>query len=229
MTSKAINTIYSDFFAGLNSFYIPSDWADNDTVILTPGIEVGEGPQYYRKILALNVQSKQAKELSLDQNARSISVESNGAGVVYTTFVYDATKKTHTSTLVLKFLDGTTKILQNSSQLKYESSAWLDSESIAVLVTTIQSVKDCDYDVCIKGKRAVQIISIKTGNVQSIALPVEPSIILFGDVQNLYYLSNIETPNTYLKSTALLHSYNVAKGEDKVIFQSPRSINLISQ
>jgi hypothetical protein len=230
LTNKAINTIYSDFAANSNSFYFPSAWADNNIVILTPRIEVGEGPQYYQKVLALNIQSKQVKELSLDQNARSFSVESNGAGIVYTTFVYDFTKKTPNSTLVLKSLDGTTRILQSSSQLKYESSVWLDNENIAVLVTAIQSVnEDCAYDVCIEGKRAVQIINTKTGDIQNLTLPVEPVGILFGNKQNLYYLSSIETPNTYLKSTTLLHGYNLARGEDKIIFQSPRFIYLVSQ
>lgn len=230
LNTKEIKTIYTDSATDFNFFNIPSDWANNETAMLTPGIEVGEGPQYFRKVIALNVQSNQAKELTLDQSARSISVNPNGAGVVFTTFTYDATKKTHSSTLVLKSLDGTAKTLQNSNQLEYESSVWLDNENIVVLVKNIQSVsEDCAYDVCREGKRAIQIINTKTGTIQNLTLSVEPVSITFGSKQNVYYLSSMEAPSTYLKSTNLLHRYNLTTGEDKVVFQSPRFVNLISK
>lgn len=110
----------------------------------------------------------------------------------------------------------------------YDGPVWLDSENIAVVTTTIQSIdKDCVYFDCVEGERTVQIIT-NTGNTQNLALSAEPlkpwnkSIALMGNKQNLYYLS--ETPNTYL-----LHSYDITKGEDKVIFGSYQPINLISQ
>ncbi len=229
LETKSISTIYSDIDADFNLFYAPFRFAGNNEVVLRTQYEVTDGTQYYPEIFTLNIKSKKVTKLPLDKNADSISVEPNGAGIIFTTFTYDEAGKTSSSKIMFKSLnDNTSKSIKESSQKKYESTAWLDQENIAVLVKNIQFInKDCAYEPCVEGKETIEVINTKTKETEILALPVEPIGILSGDQKHLYYLSSTESPDTYLGSINILHMYDLDTDTDTVILKSARWITSI--
>ncbi len=232
LNTQQITTVYAGNLISRQA-YLPQYWVSDDTVVLVPEA-YPEGIPHYPKVFTLNISSKELQELSLDPYTISLDAKPSGRGIVFTTFLYDKEKDLYSSALVLKNLDGSTKILQKSSELVYKSAAWIDAKNIVVLSATIQTVTGnlCDtmgLGSCTKdGKSSMQIINIETNDVQTYDLLVDPinifpNNIIFADNKGLYYTSiNIDSLNNSDSEIFYsLHYYNFIEKKDIIVLESP--------
>ncbi len=210
-------------YSNHNIVLSPLYWLDSKTLVINKSDFASDGPSYTNNVLLLNTETKKITDFPIDDHAQAVTANPNGTGFSFVTFNYNygSPGKTFSSGLYLRLIDGTKKILQESTKLSYGQTQWIDDENLLVMALDVKSIDDtCAYEVCTEGKNIIQKLNIKNGTVENLALPIEPDYMVYIDKQNLYYLSQGTKINSVGYFPSQLHSYDLKTGQDKIILSS---------
>lgn len=200
-------------------------WLDNNTVILRPRFEATEGAQTIPEVELLDIETKKIAVFSLDPNARYFSAAANGTKIAYTTFTGDVKNQTHTSTLVIKYIDGSrTDVIETSDDLEYREVFWMASGNsdpynegvLALMTSTVDELSEgIGYDVT--GTKALYFSVESNWTMGKMASDSRPEWILSAGVNHVVFAEKADNNSIRVKV------YNLNTGKTDTAIDNIRS------
>lgn len=200
-------------------------WLDNNTVILRPRFEATEGAQTIPEVELLDIETKKIAVFSLDPNARYFSAAANGTKIAYTTFTGDVKNQTHTSTLVIKYIDGSrTDVIETSDKLEYREVFWMASGNsdpynegvLALMTSTVDELSEgIGYDVT--GTKALYFSVESNWTMGKMASDSRPEWILSAGVNHVVFTEKVD--NNFIR----VKVYNLNTGKTDTAIDNIRS------
>ncbi len=201
-----------------------SGWLNNNTVMLLPGYEATEGALTFPQIELLNTTTKKITTFTLDPNARFFSAASNGTKIAYTTFTGDTKTQTHTSTLVVKYIDGSrTDVIETSNELEFREVFWMTAGSdefnegqLALMTSTVDSfTNELGYNVT--GEKALYFSVEANWTMGRMASDSKPYWVLSAGVNHVVFTEKVNDNLIRVKV------YNLQTGKTDTAIENIRS------